>query len=81
MLGSRAVSFLRLAVKCCVTRGHRHHQNLANRTRLLQLAEDRRKAEERENKQREMHDLLTFVQGQIHGKEAQDFKLSIRESR
>ncbi|CAN0173131.1 unnamed protein product, partial [Ectocarpus fasciculatus] len=40
--------------------------NLANRTRLLQLAEDRRKAEERENKQREMHDLLTFVQGQIH---------------
>ncbi|CAM9193530.1 unnamed protein product [Ectocarpus sp. 12 AP-2014] len=40
--------------------------NLANRTRLLQLAEDRRKSEERENKQREMHDLLTFVQGQIH---------------
>lgn len=25
--------------------------------------------DEREEKQREMHDLLTFVQGQIHGKE------------
>lgn len=56
-------------------REHRHHQNLANRTRLLQLAEDRRKTEERENKQREMHNLLTFVQGQIHGKKAQDLKV------
>lgn len=33
----------------------------------MQLAEDRRKAEEAKSKQREMHDLLTFVQGQIHG--------------
>lgn len=33
----------------------------------MQLAEDRRTSEEAKNKQREMHDLLTFVQGQIHG--------------
>ncbi|CAM9090880.1 unnamed protein product, partial [Hapterophycus canaliculatus] len=39
---------------------------LAARRKNLQLAEDRRKAQERENKQREMRDLLTFVQGQIH---------------
>ncbi|CAN0153711.1 unnamed protein product [Scytosiphon promiscuus] len=39
---------------------------LAARRKSLQLADDRRKAEERESKQREMRDLLTFVQGQIH---------------
>eukprot|EP00903_Cladosiphon_okamuranus_P018258 g16795.t2 len=39
---------------------------LATRRKNLQLAEDRRKTEEARNKQREMHDLLTFVQGQIH---------------
>lgn len=51
----------------CVTPENKRCQTLANRRKNLQLAEDRRKAEEARNKQREMHDLLTFVQGQIHG--------------
>ena len=42
-------------------------QNLAISIDNLNRAAERRAAEERDNKQREMHDLLTFVQGQIHG--------------
>lgn len=51
----------------CVTLETNASQTLSIRRKNLQLAEDRRKAEDTRNKQREMHDLLTFVQGQIHG--------------
>ena len=43
-------------------------QTLAIKIESLNQAAERRALEERDNKQREMHDLLTFVQGQIYGK-------------